>query len=194
MPVCSRCTGIYIGFIFSIIVILVLERKVKTSVPSFKIITALIIFAFFMGLDSILAALRIIEPNNYARLITGYIVGWFIAMLLLPLKNSVMWKTGIEKQYLDNKLRFILWVVAGIAIILLFYFTFKKMLFVWSLLSLTGEILLIAYLLLILIFALSRRIKNTVTTPGRYLLFLMAAIFISTGFLALSAFLKTIIS
>ena len=146
-----------------------------------------------MGLDSILAALRIIEPNNYARLITGYLVGWFIAILLLPLKNSVMWKTGIEKQYLDNKLRFILWVVAGIAIILLFYFTFKKMLFVWSLLSLAGEILLIAYLLLILIFALSRRIKNTVTTPGRYLLFLMAAIFISTGFLALSAFLKTLI-
>jgi len=29
MPVCSRCTGIYIGFIFSIIAILVLERKVK---------------------------------------------------------------------------------------------------------------------------------------------------------------------
>jgi len=43
-----------------------------------------------MGLDSILSTLRIIEPNNYARLITGYLVGWFIAILLLPLKNSVI--------------------------------------------------------------------------------------------------------
>ena len=194
MPVCSRCTGIYIGFIFSIIVILVLERKVKISIPSFKIITVLVIFAFFMGLDSILAALRIVEPNNYTRLITGYLVGWFIAILLLPLKNSVIWKTGIEKQYLDNKLRFILWLVLGIAIILLFYFTSKEILFAWSLLSLAGEILLLSYLFLILIFALSRRLKNTVTTPGRYFLFLMAAIFISTGFLALSAFLKILIS
>jgi len=193
MPVCSRCTGIYIGFIFSIIVILVLERKVKISIPSFKIITVLVIFAFFMGLDSVLATLRIIEPNNYTRLITGYLVGWFIAILLLPLKNSVMWKTGIEKQYLDNKLRFIFWVVGGIAIIPLFYFTHKEILFVWSLLSSAGEILLISYLLLILIFALSRKLKNTVTTLGRYSLFLMAGIFISIGFLALSAFLKTLI-
>jgi len=192
MPVCSRCTGIYIGFIFSIIVILVLERKVKISIPSFKIITVLVIFTFFMGLDSILVTLRIIEPNNYTRLITGYLVGWFIAILLLPLKNSVMWKTGIEKQYLDNKLRFILWLVLGIAIILLFYFTGKEILFALSLLSLAGEILLLSYLLLILIFALSRRLKNTVTTLGRYFLFLIAAIFISTGFLALSAFLKTL--
>ena len=192
MPVCSRCTGIYIGFIFSIIVILVLERKVKISIPSFKIITVLVIFTFFMGLDSVGATLRIIEPNNYTRLITGYLVGWFIAILLLPLKNSVMWKTGIEKQYLDNKLRFILWLVLGIAIILLFYFTGKEILFALSLLSLAGEILLLSYLLLILIFALSRRLKNTVTTLGRYFLFLMAAIFISTGFLALSAFLKTL--
>jgi hypothetical protein len=176
----------------SIIVILVLERKIKTSIPSFKIITALIIFAFFMGFDSIGATLRIIEPNNYTRLITGYLVGWFIAILLLPLKNSVMWKTGIEKQYLDNKLRFILWLVLGTAILLLFYFTSKEILLVWSLLSLAGEILLLSYLLLILIFALSRRLKNTVTTLGRYFLFLMTAIFISTGFLALSAFLKTL--
>ncbi|MCL4415951.1 MAG: DUF2085 domain-containing protein, partial [Actinobacteria bacterium] len=123
MPLCSRCTGIYIGFFFSVIVIMILERKVKTSIPSFKIIMALVIFAFFMGLDSILATLRIIEPNNYSRLITGYLVGWFLAILILPLKNSVIWKAGIEKQYLDNKPRFILWVVSGIAIILLFYFT-----------------------------------------------------------------------
>ncbi|MCL4418133.1 MAG: hypothetical protein M1365_15850, partial [Actinobacteria bacterium] len=104
-----------------------------------------------------------------------------------------IWKAGIEKQYLDNKPRFILWVVSGIAIILLFYFTYKKILFVWSLLSIAGEILLISHLLLILIFALSRRLKNTVSTAARYFLFLIAGIFISTGFLALSAFLKTLI-
>jgi uncharacterized membrane protein len=193
MAVCSRCTGIYIGFISSIIVILVLERKVKTSVPSFKITMALIIFAFFMGLDWLGTTLRIIEPNNYTRLITGYLVGWFIAILLLPLKNSVIWKTGIEKQYLDNKLRFILWIASGVVIILLFYFTYKEVLFVWSLLLSAGEILLISYLLLILVFALSRKLKNTVTTLSRYSLFLAAGIFISIGFLALSAFLKTLI-
>jgi len=194
LPVCSRCTGIYIGFIFSIIAILILERKVKISLPSFKLIIALIIFAFFMGLDSILTSLKIIEPNNYIRLITGYLVGWFIAILLLPLKNSVIWKAGTEKQYLDNKLRFILWIVCGIGIILLFYFTFKEIFFVWFFLSSAGQILLLSYMLLILIFALSRKLKNTITTLRRYSLFLAAGIFISMGFLALSAFLKIIIN
>lgn len=193
MPLCSRCTGIYIGFFFSVIIIMILERKIKTSIHSFKIMMALVIFAFFMGLDSILATFRIIEPNNYSRFITGYLVGWFLAILLLPLKNSVIWKTGIEKQYLDKKPRFILWIISGIVIILLFYFTYKKILFTWSLLSLEGEILLISYLFLILVFALSRSLRNTVTTAARYFLFLIAGIFISTGFLVLSAFLKTLI-
>jgi len=145
-----------------------------------------------MGVDSFLTTFRIIEPNNYIRLLTGYFVGWFMAILLLPLKNGVMWKPVIEEQYLGNKLRFILWIFSGIAIILLFYFTYKKTLFVWGLLSSAGEILLISYLLLILTFALSPKLKNTITTLGRYSLFLMAGIFVSTGFLALSAFLKTI--
>ncbi len=194
MPVCSRCTGIYIGFIISLIVIQILERKVKISMPSFKIMIALIIFAFSMGLDSILTSLRIIEPNNYVRLITGYLVGWAIVILLLPLKNSVIWKAGAEKQYLNNKLRFVLWVACGIAVILLFYFTYKKIFFIWYFLSSAGQILLLSYLFLILFFALSRKFKNTVTTPGKYLLFLIAGIFISIGFLALSAFLKIIIN
>lgn len=194
MPVCSRCAGIYIGFIFSVIIIQILERKVKISMPSFKIIIALIIFAFSMGLDSILTSLRIIEPNNYVRLITGYLVGWVIAILLLPLKNSVIWKAGDQKQYLDNKLRFILWVGCGVTVILLFYFTYKKIFFVWYFLSSAGQILLLSYLFLILFFALSRKFKNTITSLGRYLLFLIAGIFISVGFLALSSFLKTLIN
>jgi uncharacterized membrane protein len=195
MPVCSRCTGIYLGFIFSLLILLAFERKIKASLPGRKIIITLIMLFGFMVIDAALNFLRVITANNIVRFVTGYSVGWFLVLVLLPLKNSIIFckKFLCQKTYLDKKPNFIIWLFASILIALSFILTYKKTLMVWSIFSILGLLVFISFIVYILFFALIKRLSNSVCSPARYILFFIISVFISAGFIALSSVFKSFI-
>lgn len=65
-PVCARCTGIFIGQIIGLIMI-ILGLRVKSSVSVLLIMP--------MALDGIIQLVKIKESNNIRRVITGFIAG-----------------------------------------------------------------------------------------------------------------------
>jgi len=195
MPLCSRCTGLYLGFIFSLIILVALERKVKARFPGRKIITVLIILFCLMAVDAVLTFFKIVAASNTVRFATGFSVGWFLILVLLPIKNSVIFcrKILYKESYLDKKKNFVIWLAAAILISMAFILTYKKALFVWNILSFFGLVVFFSFIVCILLFALNRKLANSICSKARYVIFFVISFFISAGFISLSAILKSLI-
>jgi len=193
MPVCSRCTGIYIGFIFSLLAIILFDRKIKSEIPSIKIFILLISTFLLMGADVALTTFKIIEPNNFIRFITGFIVGWGLALIILPLSNSVMWQKAIKRQYLEKKINISIWLIAGAVVSFLFIISYKSFLTLWGFLSIMGLMLFYAFIFLILLFTFLRKISNSIKSKGKYIIYLFYGSLSSTAFLLVSATLRKFI-
>jgi uncharacterized membrane protein len=196
MPVCSRCAGIYVGLILSAALILLFERKIRTQFSSRKIIAVTAILFAAMAAESGLSLLKIIPAYNTVRFLTGYGVGWFLPLLLIPLLNSVVFKPDIclKEQYLKKAVHFIIWISSGLALGFIFLVTYRQIMLFWSTAAIFGLILLVAVLILILVFAVSSKLRCTVKTPSRFLCFFLAATAISLAFVSLSSCLKSIIN
>ena len=98
LPLCARCSGMYLGAMLGLIYQGLIGRR-RTGIPNWKIILAISIFALAFiidGLNSFLSffpgAPGLYEPNNTIRLLTGTGVGLAIAIVLYPAFNSTVWR------------------------------------------------------------------------------------------------------
>lgn len=111
VPVCSRDTGIYIGFLLSIIVISFLhrgERPREFPAPAGWVAIALMIGAMAVDGGTQLVGLR--TSNNDLRLITGLLAGYAIGAVLTPMLNDEFWRTGSNVRVLNPTWRLLAWL------------------------------------------------------------------------------------
>jgi uncharacterized membrane protein len=190
MPVCSRCAGIYLGFLLSLVFIVVLERAVKGEFPSVKMtVTAVGVF-LVMGGEAALSTFRIIESFAVVRFITGFMTGWFMLYLLFPLKNSVMLKRYRKQCYLDKKGRFTAWIVIAVLLMVLFIFTYQKALLLWSILAIIGMLFFTSFILLILFFSLIRKLTGIASSWRSYILSILAGLMGALGLLSFLSYIR----
>lgn len=97
LPLCARCTGMYLGALVAVIVLA--NRKRPAAAPSrARIIVLAMLFLGFVvdGVNSMLTTFLHIqplyEPNNFMRLFSGLIMGMILANLIIPLWNQTLWK------------------------------------------------------------------------------------------------------
>ena len=190
MPVCSRDTGIYLGIFISLITIIFLERRIKGEFPSLKIVLATVGVFLIMGLDVVLSFLGIIESNNIIRLITGFLTGWFLVLLLLPLANNVMFKRFVRKNYLDRKTKFLAWLLCGAVMTGAFIFTYQYVLIFWSVVSILGMISFVVLILFILFFSLNRRLLGSIDSGKKFTVTLILGVVSAIALLSLFSYLR----
>src|SRR3989344_4602285 len=75
--VCSRCLGIYVGFLASV-VFLVVAFGLFTHALNFIFVLLLLVP---MGIDGISQLFKIRESNNPLRFFTGYLAGFAVALV-----------------------------------------------------------------------------------------------------------------
>jgi uncharacterized membrane protein len=86
-PVCARCTGLFIGQIMGLVFFIFLMHY------DIKIIFLLTFFSFLgLGLDGILQLKNICISNNYRRLITGFLCGFFVICFDIKLISLIIVK------------------------------------------------------------------------------------------------------
>ncbi len=190
MPVCSRCTGIYSGIFLSLLVIILLERKIKGELPSLKIVLAAVGVFLLMGAEVVLSMLGLIESGNIIRLITGFLTGWSMAILLFPLANNVMFRKLIKRNYLDSRKKFLIWILSGIAAIIIFIFTYKYVLILWSIISILGLMIFTALIILILFFTLNRKLLCSIDSVKKYIIMIAIGLFSAAALLSLFSYLR----
>lgn len=190
MPVCSRCTGIYIGFLFSVLCLLVFDRKDKAKLPPKKLLYVSMAAFLVMGLDVAISSLGIYDSSNIIRFITGFMAGWFLPLIILPVANIVILKNNLNKYYLESRKKFTIWIAAASFIALLFILTYRYIVVLWSFLSIIGLVTFNSYIVLILFFSIFKKFTNSIDRTKKYLAALTAGGAFSVAMLLLLSFLR----
>jgi len=117
IPVCARCEGIYIGFLFTALILFIMYRKKESELPPVYIIIILCLFVISTILDGALSYFFIIKTNNFSRLITGYLSGVAAMTIIFPIFNYQYYKKSKEIKILSRPWQFILFLIINGAII-----------------------------------------------------------------------------
>ena len=105
LPLCARCTGMYLGAVTGMVFQSINGGK-RSKVPSWSIIAVLLVFVVAFGVDGINSYLYLLKqirpgilqsipniyiPNNTLRLLTGSGMGLVMAVMLFPAFNQSIW-------------------------------------------------------------------------------------------------------
>lgn len=90
LPLCSRCTGMYLGSLFTLLAFMIFRGKAG-AYPSKSLQIVLIGFGLVWALDGINSTLTLLpgaaslyEPKNWLRLVTGMLIGTSLTTMIYP--------------------------------------------------------------------------------------------------------------
>ncbi len=112
LPLCARCSGMYLGAVAGLAYQAIFTRR-RSGTPHWSVIIPLALFVLAFGIDGANSYLYLIKetypgalaripnlyvPNNTLRLLTGSGMGLGIAAMLFPAFNQTVWKDSDERR------------------------------------------------------------------------------------------------
>ena len=122
LPLCARCSGMYLGAVTGLVFQSIIGWK-RMNIPHWSILAVLAVLVVAFGIDgsnSYLALLKQVSPgilpkipnlyvpNNTLRLLTGSGMGLGMAVMLFPAFNQTVWADGEERPAISG------WKVFGL--------------------------------------------------------------------------------
>ncbi len=108
LPVEARVTGMFAGFLLTVLVFAALGRFRARELPTWPFLLALALFGFSMAFDGInntlydMGLIHLYAPYNPARLVTGLLMGAAMAGLVWPIFNMTVWRRAPAVPILDR--------------------------------------------------------------------------------------------
>ncbi len=111
LPLCARCSGMYLGAVTGLVFQSLIGWK-RLKIPHWSMIALLIVFVAAFGIDGSNSYLYLLKqvspgilpkipnlyvPNNTLRLLTGSGMGLGMAVMLFPAFNQTVWADGQDK-------------------------------------------------------------------------------------------------
>lgn len=113
LPLCARCSGMYLGAVLGFIYQAVVSRR-RSGAPSKGIILILgmLVLAFAVdGVNSFLSLMLdappLYEPQNWTRLLTGTGMGIVIAVAIYPAFNQTAWQDSDRRPAMGSMRTFL---------------------------------------------------------------------------------------
>jgi uncharacterized membrane protein len=108
VPLCARCSGMYLGAMLGLVYQSVLRRR-HTGTPPWGVLLPLGALVLAFGVDGLNSYLHffpgapgLYEPQNWLRLVTGTGMGIVISAALYPAFNQTVWKDWDRRPALDG--------------------------------------------------------------------------------------------
>ena len=108
VPLCARCSGMYLGAMLGLVFLAILRPR-RSGNPPIKLIVVLAILVGAFGLDGVNSYLHLFpgapslyEPQNWLRLLTGTGMGLVMMAALYPAFNQTVWKRVDRRPALDS--------------------------------------------------------------------------------------------
>jgi uncharacterized membrane protein len=169
MPLCARCTGIYLGALIGLITMGGLGRGRAGGLPRRPLLLVLIAFIGIMGIDGVNSYATLLpgvphlyEPQNWLRLVTGTLNGLALAALIYPVLNQTMWRDWEDRPVLGHFRELGLLLVISAVVVGLVLTNNVAILVPLALLSVVGVLaLLVALNTTVLLVALRRENRAT---------------------------------
>lgn len=98
LPLCSRCSGMYLGVLLAFTYFAIVRKKAALFPPKHLVLVLGVIFMgyLFDGVNSYLHLLpveiRFYEPSNFLRLTTGLLFGIVLSSFVYPAFNQSIWR------------------------------------------------------------------------------------------------------
>lgn len=93
VPVCARDTGIYMGFVLSLVLLAILARGSRPSgAPRRLVLAVVVVFVGIMAWDGVSSYAGWRSTGNDLRLLTGLFAGSGLAVVVFPMVNGQLWR------------------------------------------------------------------------------------------------------
>lgn len=113
LPVCARDTGIYIGFVASLLVITALARRRRpTELPNLAVLLIGTAFVATMVVDGVSSYAGWRQTTNDLRLISGLLAGYALPLVAIPMVNAQLWKDGTPSRPLADVREAVMWLLS----------------------------------------------------------------------------------
>ncbi len=163
MPLCARCTGIYLGVIVSFFITFASGRTRASRLPPLSVNIVLGLFVVAMGIDGVNSyisffpgAHQLYASSNPLRLITGMFCGITMFNLVFPVFNGVVWRAPANERVINN-LRELLGIGAvAVGVILLVLTQQPAYLWVAGILSTIGVVMMLTMIGMVIFMSLFR--------------------------------------
>lgn len=127
LPLCARCTGIYLGALLGLIGLVLMKRYHAVEFPPIAVLVTLIAFVGLMALDGINSYLtffpqlpHLYEPQNWLRLTTGTLHGLALSIIIFPIMNGGFWHPDrVKSEPVIKNFRELAPFLAGVGLIIL---------------------------------------------------------------------------
>jgi len=195
LPLCARNTGIYLGFIITLITLYARKRGRTQLLPPWPIVVVLVCGVIAMAVDGFnsfffdLGLPHLYQPNNFLRLATGLLTGLAMATFLVPNLNRLFWRNYSEERSISS------WptLLSFIPLLVLSFFIVASQnwlaLYPLALLSTAGLLTALSSVNLIIVIAVSRH-EQSFEHYRELLPFFSLALLLAIGELLLLAQLK----
>jgi uncharacterized membrane protein len=107
VPLCARCSGMYLGALAGFLYQWGLGRRGGLPARRIQVIFGVFLLAF--GLDGVNSYLtffpmlpHLYQPQNGLRLLTGTLLGTALSALLVPTFHQVVWQVWEERPFLSS--------------------------------------------------------------------------------------------
>jgi len=126
LPLCARCTGMYLGVVLTFIVLSLAGRRRWSLMPPLRVILVLVCLIALMGIDGLNSyshffetTPHLYEPQNWLRLVTGTGAGLSMGIILFPAVAQTLWRHQEQKASVGSLRELAgLLVLSGLAILL----------------------------------------------------------------------------
>lgn len=126
LPLCARCTGMYLGVIIIFLAFFITGRLRWSELPPWPLLLMLFGFVGIMGIDGVNSyshffpnAPHLYTPRNWLRLLTGMGTGLAMGSFIVPALAQTLWRMPVPRAPLGKVHELIeLLLIAGAAFLL----------------------------------------------------------------------------
>jgi len=164
LPLCARCTGMFLGVTLTFVLLTLAGRRRWSSLPPLKILVVLIGFIALFGFDGVNSYLHffpkaphLYEPQNWLRLLTGMGAGLTLGVIVYPALAQTLWWEQIFRPSIGSFGELAGLVLVALIVVALVLTENEILLYVLGLASAAGVVIILTAIGTMLILIITKR-------------------------------------
>jgi uncharacterized membrane protein len=164
LPLCARCTGMYLGVFVAMLVFWLTGKLRHADLPPLPILLVFVGFIGVMGIDGINSYSHffpqlphLYTPRNWLRLLTGMGTGLAMGVMVMPSLAQTLWAVPRYQPVVETWTDFLRLVAVGGTAVVLVLSNQPTLLYVLALASVAGQLLVVAALNVVVFLIVLRR-------------------------------------
>lgn len=164
LPLCARCTGMYLGVTLTFVVLTLAGRRRWSKLPPPKVLAVLAGFIVLFGIDGVNSyshffpnAPHVYEPQNWLRLVTGIGAGLTMGVIIYPALAQTLWREQTFRPSIGSIHELAGLVLVALLVVVLVLSEQPVLMYIFGLASAAGVLLILTAIGTMLILIIAKR-------------------------------------